>query len=303
GGVIWQINQTGCGKNNPHFSWGATSPDGQSVIEILPEETWAGNNLGTGQQGACPNVWAENSQDYLTTWIKHFRPGANIRSYRPRPDIAQQYQQFNRVDPYPGGEVRQWVDAGEVLLDYDINGRPYEEVLAKCIVFSLSSMQGVMPGEIRRFLTMSTMPGLSMRAPKGNLDLRIAEVVRRSGQPNPQWQALMTQHNAKMAAINRKGAIDRHKIAMDTNREIMKMNQESFEYRQKITDEGHQKFTQAIRGVENYVDPNTNEKIELPNTYNQAWRLPDDTYILTDDQNFEPFRDLGVNANKLEKME
>jgi hypothetical protein len=300
GGVVWQVNQSGCGRHNPHFAWSAVAPDGESIVSILPEETWGGNNLNVPHQSNCPNLWIENIENYLRTWVQHSRPQAQIRTIRPRVDIAQQYQNLNRRDAFPGGELRTWVEAGEVLLDYQIGDQAYEEIVALCVVFSLNSMQGVMPGEIRRFLTMSSMPGFSMRTPRGELDMRMAETIRTSGRPNPQWVSLMQQHNSKMAAINRKGAADRHRIRMETNREIAAMNQKSFENRQKVMDEGVRKFNQTTRGVEDFVDPTTKETFELESGFNNAWRLKDDTYILTDDYNFEPYRDLGIEGQQLE---
>lgn len=302
GGVVWQVNNRGCGRKNPHFSWGASSPDGKHQVQILPEESWTGNNLGTPPGNGCPNIWLRSAEEYLRVFVQHNRPQAQIREYQPRPDIASQYKHLEQVSPMPMGEFRTWIDSGQVLVHYSHQGQAMEELIAVLVVFQLNRMQGAVPGQIQEHLTISTLPGFAMRAPRGELNLKLAETIRTSGKANPEWVNLMAQHNAKIAQINRKGAADRHKIHMDTMREIGEMNQKSYEYRQRVQDEGHKKFSQMIREVESFSDPDGSE-VELPSTHQNAWKLDDGTYILTDDHSFKPFRDLGVDGEQLERRE
>ena len=301
GGIVWEQKAATCGKNPTRFEWRATSPDGTSVIEILPEETWGGNNLGMPPQGPCPNVWIRSAKEYLQAYVQNNRPGARIRSYRDREDISKEYQHLNQTQKMPMGELRNWVDTGEVILDYEINGQAYEEVLAIMAAFSLNRMQGVMPGEVREFLTVSTVPGFSMRTPRGKLNLKLAEAVRSSAKPNQEWSNLMAEHNMKMNAIAMKGARDRHAIHMKSQREIAAIHQKSYKNTQAAIDRGNDKFNQMIRGVETYKDPGASAPVELPYTHDNAWKLDDDTYILTDDANFEPYRDLGIAGRQLER--
>jgi hypothetical protein len=300
GGVVWKINNSGCGVNGTSFQWEAVSPDGLSRLAILPEETWSGNNLGMPAQGPCPNLWLTSVRDYLKHYVARNRPAARIKQYRDRKDIAKGYQHLNNRTPMPGGEMQTWVEAGEVLLEYEYDGRIFEETLARLIIFRLNKTQGVYPGEIRQFLTISTLPGFSMRAPQGKLDQHLAEAVRSSGKANPQWTNLMAQHYAKMSQINRKGAMARHKIRMDTNRDIMEMRQKSYARQNKMRDEGFDKSIQGIRDVETYKTTDSTAEVELPYTHDHAWKLDNDTYVLTNDANFKPFRDLGVDGEELE---
>src|SRR5690606_32884593 len=108
------------------------------------------------------------------------------------------------------------------------------------------------------------------------------------------------EHNNKMSGIAAKGAADRHKIRMDTIREIGEMNQKSFDDRMASSDRIHHETIQAIRGVDTYVDPQTRAPVELPYTHENVWRLADDTFILTDDSNFQPYRDLGIDGRQME---
>lgn len=300
GGIVWQVNQQGCGKGGTHIAWRAVSPDGLSAIEYMPEESWGGNNLPLPpMQLPCPNVSITNVRDYLRWLVERTRPGARILDYRDRPDVAKPLEAWNSVQPSVGGEIRNWVQAGDVLLACDQGGRDMREMISITVLFSLSRMQGAMPGEIREFLTISAQAPYCVRAPHGQLDFNFAEAVRLSAKTDPDWQALMNEHTRKMTGISAKGAADRHAIRMDTAREIEAMRNQGVADRQASLDRSHGDFVNAIRGVKNFIDTTSNERIELPNNYQHAWRLKDDTYILTDDPNFDPNRDLKLEAHEL----
>jgi hypothetical protein len=70
--------------------------------------------------------------------------------------------------------------------------------------------------------------------------------------------------------------------------------------RQASQDRTQEKFVRAIRGVELYADPAAGRPVELPNTYDHAWRLQDGTYMMTDNPNFDPNVEFGVNGTRLQ---
>jgi hypothetical protein len=139
-----------------------------------------------------------------------------------------------------------------------------------------------------------------VRAPHGQLDFKFAEMIRRSIQSDPEWSALMAEHNQKMSGIAAKGATERHEMRMRTIREVGEINRKGYEDRMASQDRSHAKFIQTIRGVSTYVDSSSKERIELPNTHERIWRLDDGTYLLTNDTAFQPNRDLGVEGRQLE---
>lgn len=301
GGVVWQNAPATCGKNPTRFEWRAVSPDGSSVVEILPEETWSGNNLNLPTMTqACPNVTISNVKDYLNWYVSRIRPGARVLDYRDRPDLTTSLAHFNRNDPGVAGELRSWVQGGEILLGGAVNGREFRETIAVVVLFMLNRMSGVMPGEIREFLTLSAMPAFAVRAPRGQLDFKFCEAIRRSIKSDPQWSALMAEHHRKMSGIAAQGAADRHAIRMKTAQEIADINRQGYENTQASQDRSAARFSQTMREVETYVDPGSQQRVELPNNYDHVWRLNDDSYILTNDANFQPGRDLGVDGRQLE---
>ncbi|HEC28480.1 MAG TPA: hypothetical protein ENI65_02680 [Gammaproteobacteria bacterium] len=76
-------------------------------------------------------------------------------------------------------------------------------------MFIRTNIQGVYPGEIRALVNILTLPGFAVRMREGRLDLKKAEMFRKSSWSNPEYDALMAAHNARIAAINMKGIINR----------------------------------------------------------------------------------------------
>lgn len=302
GGIIWDQNNNGsCGRAPTRVEWTANAPDGVSYIQLLPEENWSGNNLpNMGMQQQCPNITITTVKDYLQWFVQRERPGARILDYRDRPDLTKEAEAMNRSETTQFGQYSSWVQAGEVLIAYQYQGQDVRESIARIIYFTHNKMAGVMPGEVREFLTLGVLPGLAVRAPHGQLDFNRTETIIRSLSAGPEWQALMNQHYQKMRQINAKGAADRHAIRMDTIRTIGEINQQIYDSRNDSSDRMQTATVRSIRGVDLYSDPVTHQQFELPNTHNSIWKLKDDTFILTNDTTFEPYRDLGLDGHQLE---
>ena len=65
-------------------------------------------------------------------------------------------------------------------------------------------------------------------------------------------------------------------------------------------DRSSRETSEAIRGVETYDVPYHGGTVQLDSTYERAWQLPDGSYVLSNDALFDPGRDLGVDATRLE---
>lgn len=297
GGVVWNPRNT-CGAGYA-FDWQATSPDGASAVSFIPAEAWEANNMGAQSTMGCPMASISSVQQYLQAFVQQRRPGATILDFRPRPDIAKQFEQLNQVTPMAGGEFRSWVESGEVLIGYSANGRDTREVIAATAVFNLSRFQGGVQGQVMESLNGSTFTSFSMRAPHGQLDFQLVEAIRKAGRPAPEWQARINAHTAKIAAINRKGIADRARITAQANEEIRQMQQDSWESYNASRDRMHRESVEAIRGVETYNDPYNGGTVQLDNTYEHAWQLNDGTYVLTDDPSFQPYTVFGQDGTEL----
>ena len=200
------------------------------------------------------------------------------------------------------GESRSWVEAGEVLIAYSQNGVDMRETVTSAVMFNVMimyPMSGV-PGS--EYLSAATFPGFAMRAPNGQLDFRVAEMIRKSATPNPEWTARIAQHNAKITSINVKGARDRARITAQYGEEIRQMQSDSWKKYNESFDRMSRESSEAIRGVETYNDPYHGGSVQLDNTYDYAWQLNDGTYVLTDDVDFNPVRVLGQDGQQLKPL-
>lgn len=303
GGIVWAQNMSGCGLNTPHINWTATSPDGSSAIQMLPEEKWSGHNMQYPgmQQTQCPNVIVTDPRQYITQYVQRIRPGVRLLDYRERTDIMEGLSKM--LPPPPpdmyGMQTRQWVGAGDALLGYQLQGREMRELVGVIAIFSQNRVADGMGGVMETYTTLS-LPSFAYRAPEGQLDFNKAAMIRNSYKADPQWSAKIAQFHANISRTNAKGAADRARISAQTNREISDMQMDSWRKQQESNDRGAREFNEAIRGVETYNDPINGGSVQLDNTYENAWQLNDGTYVLTDDPSFNPYAATGQDGQRLE---
>ena len=296
GGVVWNPQKV-CGQGYS-IQFSAASPDGSTGVIILPGENWEANSIG--QRGNCPMATHTNIRQYLDSFVQRNRPGARVLDFRMRQDIMDGLRALNSEMPMPGGGSRTYVEAGEVLIGYENRGIEMRETIAAAAMFTVTRMSGMGMGPDYEFLYGASLPGWSMWAPAGQLDLKMSEALRKSLALDPQWNARISQHNRKIAQTNMKGARDRARITAETNREISEMINSGYRERTASQDRMQRETTEMIRGTETYNDPINGGTVELSGMYEHAWQLKDGTYVLTDDPGFNPYQATGMDGQQLE---
>jgi hypothetical protein len=299
GGVQWG-NQFAC-TNGYNFDWKAQSPDGSETITVLPQTRWETNNYGAGvSTPGCQPAPFTTSRQYLEALVQRWHPGARPLDFRQRQDLMQQAASYNKETPMPMGSVKTWADAGELLFAFNENGRDMRGSAAATVVFTLTRTQA--PG-VRQMdaLTGFAFPGYGVTAPNGKLNLTFFEAIRKTIQPNPQWEQRIANHNGAIARVAAEEGRKRAAIIANSNAEIAKIREEAWNASQESADRRAREFSELIRGVETYNDANApGGTVQLSNLYNNAWRLNDGSYVLTNDASFQPYRDLGVDGQRLE---
>lgn len=298
GGVVWNT-QALCGGAGYNVDFRATAPDGRAEVHFLPMENWQWNSMGAPAMSGCRQARIASIRQYLEDFVQRQRPGARVLDYRPRPDLAEPLQQLAQSSPMPMGDMRTWVEGGELLIAYDLNGVDTRETIANAAVFNLMRTDGMMGMPGTEVLTGSTLPGFAMRAPNGQLDFNLAETIRSSAEANPAWEQRIAKHNTAIARTNLEGARKRAQITARTNEEIRQMQADSWRRSNESSDYLAREGSEAIRGVETYTD-RYGETVELDNTYNNAWQLDDGDYIMTNDPDFNPYATFGQGAERLE---
>jgi hypothetical protein len=280
------------------LSWRAAQPGGVGEIQIIPEEKWSAANFPV--ESPCQQSAVSDIRSYLQGWVQRNRPGARILDFRPRPDLAEPFKRIAQQ----GNGMRSWADAGEVLLAYEVNGRPVRESISSAGFFIHTQMSGM------EMIQGGTAPGFAMRMPEGALDFKAVEALRQSIRSSPEWQGRMNQamaergrinaeHNRRMAEINQQGVAQRSAIIANTAREINDIQMGTWQSRNESMDRQQRESIESIRGVETYNDPHYGGTVQLSNQYQHAWQLRDGSYVLTDDPSFDPSRVLNVQGTKL----
>jgi len=299
GGVQW--GQQYLCTNGYNVNWSARSPDGEQTIAVLPQERWETNNYGAPPSTpGCGSASFSSSQQYLTQRVGRLRPGARVLNYRPRPDLAKKFAYLNASTPTAMGGMRTWVDAGQVQFSYSEGGREMEGVIAASTIFSMSRMSGMGMGSMDA-LTGFTLPAFAAMAPKGKLNLKLVEAIRQSFLPNPEWEARISQHNTAISRVAQQETAKRSRIVAQTNDYISRIRRETADFKDRSDEHNSREFGEVIRGTEHYDDASApGGQVELSGYYDHAWRLNDGTYVLSNDAGFDPWKDLGVQGQRLE---
>src|SRR5690606_41422549 len=84
-----------------------------------------------------------SARAYLEWYAQRNRPGARVLDYRPRPDLAAPFASLANTTPMQGGEMRSWVEGGELLIGYTVRGKPVREALSTVGFFIQTRMAGM----------------------------------------------------------------------------------------------------------------------------------------------------------------
>ncbi len=296
GGVLWNP-QAPCGAT-PSVRWQAQSPDGRQRLQMLPAEAWTWDNLGMQMpSGSCPRWPITDVRGYLQSFVQRNRPGARVLDYRPRNDL------ITRPPAPSGGQSRSWKEGGELLIAYaGPNGEVRESVMA-VVQFTQTTMAGVMPGEVRQFLSGFAGGPVIGSAPSGQLDLALVSHFAKSAESDPQWQARMDKNNTATARQGVQEQIKRGVITSETTAAINRINQDGYDSRNASSDNIQRSTVDGINNVDRYRDPVSGDEVQLDNRYDNAWRAQDGTYFQSNDPNLNPQVDMGIEAEQMERNE
>ncbi|HJS73964.1 MAG TPA: hypothetical protein VJ921_06735, partial [Vicinamibacteria bacterium] len=162
--------------------------------------------------------------------------------------------------------------------------------------------------------TTPSMPGTvlwsperlyAFRAEKGRLDEKapLLQAMIASMRISLDWfakysQVLEMARSRELQSIRDAGEISR-RISRD-NDEILSTYRKSWEERQASADRVSRRFSEAVRGVESFVDPAKSHPVELPSGYRNAWVSESGAYVLSNEDGFDPNVDSTVGWKRME---
>lgn len=304
GGTTWNIRDK-C--NTIATTLRASGPDGRG-IEIFPSFNWAwaddptalrATAAQTAQYGSrpCDIMPPMSATDFLRRNLNRYRPNAQLVGFEPAPTLMNLLQQYARKQEQSAAQynLRQSVrpDVVKARVKYTLNGQAIEEWIigSTIITGTLGPSMNMRTGQMGQAYSYScTAYVVGERAPAGQLDSseKLLEVVAATYRADPQWQARVTNNALAVQKIEQKGISDRSKIVARNSEDIANIRRQAYENQQRSEDHRSEQWSQTMRGVETYRNPETGETIELSNLYGQAWVNNRGEYLLSDQPGFNP---------------
>lgn len=297
-------------------NWTATAPDGAATLFIFPTEGWQASTTPIASQ--CMSATFQTTADYLAARIQRQFPGARITGFTPREDFykdaAANARQTQAMFQQAGFNTQVWADGGEMRFTFRQNGQEMEGVLSASSQFFVNSMYNPLGGPPLQSLSASTLGTFGATAKAGELNLQLAEAVRRSVTPDADWLKEYFRIGDQMNQIAVQGTEQRAAMIVAGGAAATKSNIEAFRNMTAATaangmpdpiktgsggtvsyasedasDRIQRESIESVRGVETYYDETGETTVQLDATYDHAWRVTNnDTYILTNDPNFNP---------------
>lgn len=315
-----QYGTPGCHANLVHLAFRAASRDGRLGMELFPGNVWQWNDdagmrnamQASGQQSArfgrrdCELMPPMTADAYLRRRVvPAARSGAQVLASEPMRDMAQSVQEEANRELQATGlrGLTARTDVGRVRLRYSLGSAPVEEWVT-AITYAASqlgpsyNMRTGRMGQARNY-TNAADHIYAMRAPQGELDKydRFFQLIMSNVRVDPQWQARVQQVIANMQAQDSKAAMDRSAIATKYAQDSSKIIHDTYQNATTSRDRAMEGWSQYMRGVQTFRNPNTGEKVELSNQYGKAWAGPNNTYVVTDSASYNPNSDRSLSGN------
>lgn len=220
-------------------------------------------------------------------------PGLAVVDEGPAPELLQVARHFQSASQ-PGAQVS--ADAVRMRLHYTLNQQPVAEEISCVAEYTRLFATGLFGSAETVIWNLGFMT--SFRASRESLEgyADLYRAIFSSISYNPAWTALLQQviqglSRNTIQHIQQIGALGRQ-ISQNAS-QMREENLAGWQQRSAARDQVAEKFSQVIRGVETYHDPNSGQTVELPGGYQQAWSTPLGEFVLSEDPNFNP--NIGSN--------
>ncbi len=302
GGIEWG-NQYACTKGFG-INWKVTSQDELTGVAVLPHQGWGYNSLVSSGEASpgCQIRQIYDVQTYLSLVLQNTRPDAANIQFQPRPDLVAEIPNNQWSRPWQLGMEFFTTEAGELSFNVVENGVTLDVKLMVTVQFTKT----VTDTDVTYHEAVSAYayPTVAIFAPQGQLDEILFNAMRKSAAPNPEWENAIAEHIQIINRTNIEGAIARHQITMDAYRDIGDMINQTWKNQQVGIDKRAENFIDQIWERQNFDDASSvSGKTKLSSHYDHAWRLDDGTYVMSDNQSFNPLEELGINGQKLNRSQ
>jgi hypothetical protein len=300
GGITWILDNPGM----PATAWlRASNRSAPQELEVFPNQSffWTDNPMnrqmfppGSKYFGAEVREPLGPVQALKTIVLARFRrsvQGLSVVKEERLPELAST---LGVSSAQPGMSA----DGGRIRVRYSKGGTAMEEELYALV----ESFAIPIPSAYGQFTnTLWTVSYISsVKTPRGELDSLgpMFRTMASSIRVNPQWMNTYVQVinfliQNQMRQIRNAGELSR--IISQTHREISDDMMRAWEDRQAVYDRLSERFSQNIRGVDEYYDPVSERSVELPAGYRNAWVNGLGEYVIAEQEDFNP--NIGSNQH------
>lgn len=303
GGTKWVIERPAAPAQ---ISLRLYNPQGPEAFEVFPTLyfTWMNNpliqltkpigSLYFGFEVRQPIPARDALRQFV---LPRFRKLPDLRIIDEGPAM-ELLQAINQTQPIRDDGTQTTRDSARVRLHYNLSQSELAEELSCITEYSRVAAGGMFgSGET---IYWNVCYGTAFRAVPDTLEsyADLYRAIFSSFKFNPAWIGLVQQVSQGLTSntirhIHQIGNISRQ-ISRNAD-EMRASNLAGWQERSASYDRNAEKFSQTIRGVDPYYDPNTGKNVELPSGYGQAWSTPLGEYVLSDDPNFNP--NIGSSQN------
>jgi hypothetical protein len=316
GAVQMYAGKTGCFSEAFSVFWEATSADGVTKFQGIPNYAWQYSDdpqelhkltdpnrrthTGGTTNDLCPVAKPLNAEQYFRQMVlSSLKPAMTVVSVEPFPVLEQIVRQGYGLPPADAGNGGARVDAIRIRLAFQKDDKPMELWYSVALVTQTYRVgQGFL-------YDLHAVSQVALGAPKGELDAneKLFKVVIASIQPLPRYTAYTNKWIASYYQIqaNKEAAMD--KIQADLINFMTQTYLNMSANAQKVSDIGFHANEQNLRDVQTYRDPSTGRTFELSNQYGHAWLNGNNQYVMSDDPNFNPNSALQGSWNELQPVQ
>ncbi|MGB9906233.1 MAG: hypothetical protein ACPLRR_02465 [Candidatus Saccharicenans sp.] len=196
---------------------------------------------------------------------------------------------FGQISPFQFAyEIR--ADAARVKIEYIQNGRRIIEDFTATISYMIVNMP-TLSGLYMQTVTWSPTV-FSFRAPAEEMPnkIQLFQIALYSRFDNPVFNVSYTRLCAVITRENLKqqrAIFARYQQIRQTLQETNDLIWQTYQNRSASQDRIFEKYSEALRGVDTYIDPVNNWNVQLPTGYANAWTNGTD-YLFSDSPSFKP---------------
>lgn len=266
------------------------NPDGSLGLQIFPDIRAVWSSGPAGVSGYRPPADIISGMKDL---IRSERKDKNIRFIQEK--VLRQSSQNT-------AQGMQSASAGVVSIEYEENGRTYEQHLYASLDIAYMATPSMM-GNMESIIWAASGL-LACKAEKGKLEAsrKVAQTLSASARLTKPFynrlaQVIQLLSDQVYARIYQAGQISR--IISATNDQMIANIDASYRESQRAYERTNNQFSDYMRGVDRYSDGGT--EIQLPSGYDHAWVNNRGEYLLTNTAGYDPGRDFNGDWKLLER--